>query len=218
MPPADRLDAALLARAERALRRRDPVLRPVIRAAGPCALRPRGDPYRFLVRSILQQQVAGAAAAAVERRLRAAFGGRIPAAERLAAAPDATLRGAGLSRQKAAGVRAVAAAFRDGELRARRLARLSDAEVIEAVTRIRGVGVWTAHMLLLTSLGRPDVLPVGDYGVRKAARDLYALPSLPGRAELEALARERRWRPYASVVTWYLWRSTELGIPGSASA
>ncbi len=96
----------------------------------------------------------------------------------------------------------------DGSVRPRQLARLPDDEVVQTVTQIRGVGPWTAHMLLLFCLGRPDVLPVGDYGVRKSAQSLYGLPELPRPAALEALAE--RWRPYRSVATWYLWRATDL--------
>jgi 3-methyladenine DNA glycosylase/8-oxoguanine DNA glycosylase len=98
----------------------------------------------------------------------------------------------------------VAGAFADGTLNARRLGRMEDAAVVEAVTRIKGIGEWTAHMLLMFSLGSPDVLPVGDYGVRKGAMVLYELPALPNRAELERLAEP--WRPYRSVGSWYLWR------------
>ena len=203
-----RLDPALLARAERSLARRDPVLRPVIRRVGVCGLRRRGSPYRYLVRAVLYQQLAGAAARAIERRFHEAFGGRTPPPAELAAASPARLRALGLSRQKVAAVQSIARAFLDGSVRPRQLPHLDDEEVIAQVTTIRGVGEWTAHMLLMFSLGRPDVLPVGDYGVRKAAQQLYELDDLPKPVELEAIAEA--WRPYRSVASWYLWRSTEL--------
>jgi DNA-3-methyladenine glycosylase II len=209
MPP--RVDAALLARARRSLSRRDPVLRPLVRKVGPCGLRWRGDPYRYLIRSVLYQQLAGAAASAIEGRFKAEFSGRIPGPERLLAASPECLRSVGLSRQKAAAVRCIAEAFLAGTLRARKLVHMEDEEVIAAVTRIRGVGEWTAHMLLMFSLGRPDVLPVGDYGVRKAARDLYGLESLPKPRELQAIAEP--WRPYRSVACWYLWRYADIATP-----
>ena len=174
-------------------------------------MRPRGDPYRSLLRSVVYQQLAGAAAAAIAGRLRRRFGGRYPRPEVLLAARDADLRSAGLSRQKIATLRAVATAFADGTLSNRRLRRMSDDEVVEAVTRIKGIGEWTAHMILMFSLGSPDVLPVGDYGVRRGAQQLYELPALPRRAELEALGE--RWRPYRSVAAWYLWRSAEVAPP-----
>lgn len=207
----DRIDATLLERARRSLGRRDRVLGAVIRRVGPCPLVPRGDPYRYLVRSVLYQQITGHAARAIEGRLKASFGGRIPVPAVLHAAPETTLRAAGLSRQKIESLRSIASAFGERRLDNRRLARLDDAAVIEAVTQVRGVGEWTAHMLLLFALGRPDVLPTGDYGVRKAARDLYGLADLPKPKELEAIAEP--WRPYRSVATWYLWRSTELVMP-----
>ena len=203
----DRLDAPHCERARRALARRDRRLGALIRRVGPCALRPTGDPYRSLVHSVLYQQLAGSAARAISGRLRARYRGRYPKAELLLAASEAELRAVGLSRQKCAALRAVAAAFATGELDNRALRRMPDAEVVEAVTRVRGIGEWTAHMLLIFSLGRPDVLPVGDYGVRKGVCSLYELPALPKRAELEALAEP--WRPWRSVASWYLWRQPE---------
>ena len=207
------LTPEVLETARRRLRRRDPRLGAVIRAVGRCEMRPHGDPYRSLVRSVLFQQLAGSAARAIEARLHARFGGRTPRPEVLAAARTSTLRAAGLSRQKSASVKAVARAFAEGELSTRRLRRMSEDEVVEAVTRIRGIGEWTAHMLLIFSLGSPDVLPVGDYGVRKGAMHLYALDALPDRATLEALAEP--WRPYRSVAAWYLWRAEAALPPGS---
>jgi len=206
LPP--RLDPSLLETARRRLRRRDPALGAVIRRVGPCGLAPRGDPYRALVRSVVYQQIAGAAARAIESRLKALFGGRIPRAERLAEASEAELRAVGLSRPKIRAIRAIAAAFAEGRVSGRRLARMEDEAVVDAVTRIHGVGTWTAHMLLMFSLQRPDVLPVGDYGVRKGARVVYGLDGLPDAAALEALAEP--WRPYRSVASWYLWRATEI--------
>jgi DNA-3-methyladenine glycosylase II len=170
-------------------------------------MRPLGDPYRQLVRSVIYQQLRGKAAAAIAGRLRARHGGRFPAPARLLASPDAELREVGLSRQKIAALRGVAAAFADGSLDNRRLYRMDDAAVVEAVTRLHGIGEWTAHMLLMFSMGRPDVLPVGDYGVRKGAMSLYRLRELPKPRDLEVLGE--RWRPWRSVAAWYLWRHTE---------
>jgi DNA-3-methyladenine glycosylase II len=202
-----RLDAESCSAARRALMRRDPVLRRVILRVGSCELRAGGTPYRFLVRAILRQQIAGSAARAIEARLHASFGGALPPPDVLATARSDRLRRAGLSRQKAAALQSVARAFRDGAV-PRRLGTLEDAAVIEAVTGIHGVGVWTAHMLLMFSLGRPDVLPVSDFGVRKAVQQLYGLAELPRPAELEGLAAP--WRPWRSVASWYLWRALEL--------
>jgi len=211
VPEAIRLDPALLEEARRRLRRRDPVLAGVIRRVGPCRMEARGDPYGSLLRSVLYQQLAGSAARAIDLRFRAPFAYRYPAPARLLALRAARLRAVGLSRQKIAAVKAVARAFADGDVSARRLQRLHDEGVVEAVTRIHGIGEWTAHMLLMFSLGRPDVLPVGDYGVRKAAQRLYGLADLPRRAELEQLGEP--WRPYRSVASWYLWRAMDVLPP-----
>jgi DNA-3-methyladenine glycosylase II len=210
----DQLDDATRARARRALLRCDPVLASVIRREGPCDLRASGDPYRALLQSIVYQQLAGSAAAAIDRRVRAPYRGRYPKPAVLLAASDGELRKAGLSRQKIAAMRAVATAFAEGTLSNRRLRRMPDAEVLEAVTQVKGIGEWTAHMLLMFSLGRPDVLPVGDYGVRKSAMQLYQLEALPKRAELEALGEP--WRPYRSVAAWYLWRVIEAQPPAGS--
>ena len=209
---ASKLSGSELERARRALRRSDPLLGAVVRRVGPCGLRARGDPYAALHRAILYQQLAGAAAAAIERRVRALFRGRVPRPAAFLAADPEALRAAGLSRQKLAALLDLARAFHEGELDARRLHRMNDAAVIDAVTRVRGVGEWTAHMLLMSSLGRPDVLPVGDYGIRKAAQSLYGLAALPGRRELEALAEP--WRPWRSVAAWYLWRHLDSAAAG----
>jgi len=206
-----RIGPELARLASRHLRRRDPVLGAVVAKVGPCAIVPRGDPYRYLVRSVMYQQITGHAARAIEGRLMAAYGGRLPAPEKLRAARAPALRKVGLSRQKIASLRAIATAFDDGTLVNRRLAKLDDEAVIAAVTQLRGVGEWTAHMMLMMSLGRPDVLPVGDYGVRKAARDLYGLADLPKAKELTEIAEP--WRPYRSIAAWYLWRSMEIVTP-----
>jgi DNA-3-methyladenine glycosylase II len=208
MPRIEKLDDARLAEATRHLARSDAKLARVIEAHGPCTLAPRGDPYRYLVRSILYQQLAGKAAATIERRFKAGFAGRVPPPAVLARQRDTRLRTFGLSRQKAAAVKAVARAFDGGLVSARRIPHLDDDAIVAAVTQIRGVGEWTAHMLLMFALGRPDVLPVGDYGVRKGAQKLYGLADLPKPDALAAIAEP--WRPFRSVGSWYLWRALEL--------
>jgi DNA-3-methyladenine glycosylase II len=209
------LDEGTLARARRTLARRDPVLGCFMQRVGRCGIEVRGDPYRQLVRSVIYQQLAGSAARAIDGRVRGLFRGRYPRPDRWRDTTDAQLRGAGLSRQKIAAVRAVADAFATGTLDNRRLRRMDDDAVIEAVTRVRGIGTWTAHMLLMFSLGRADVLPVGDFGVRKGARVLYELAEMPKPAELEMLAAP--WRPYRSVASWYLWRAADTLTPGVGS-
>ncbi len=187
------------------LRKVDRRLRVVIDAVGPCTLRPRRQIYRSLFRAVLYQQLAGNAAAAIARRVCAPSGGRIPSPAEFLGISDAFLLKAGVSRQKLSYLRDLAGAFAAGRLRPQALSRLSDEEIVTAVTTVRGIGEWTAHMLLLFSLGRPDVLPVGDYGVRKGMQRLYGLRALPEPHTMHRIAAP--WRPYRSVGTWYIWRS-----------
>jgi DNA-3-methyladenine glycosylase II len=211
LEPTARLTPALLEAGTAHLRRADQRLGAVIDHVGACTLRPSKGIYRSLFRSVLYQQLAGNAAAAIERRVYALFDGAVPPpADFLRASPEA-LRGAGLSRQKLAYLRDLAAKFADGQLRPQRLARLSNDELIAAVTTVHGIGVWTAHMLLIFSLGRPDVLPVGDYGVRKGMQQLYRLRELPKPQKMERIAAP--WRPYRSIGSWYIWRSVDVGMP-----
>jgi DNA-3-methyladenine glycosylase II len=203
----DKIDSRLMIRAARHLKSCDPLIGGLIEKVGPCRIEVRGDPYRELVRSVIYQQLAGAAASAILGRLKQRFRGRIPKPEALLATDAADLRSDGLSRQKIAAVQAVAEAFASNALSNRRLYRMDADSVVAAVTEVKGIGEWTAHMLLMFSLGRPDILPVGDYGVRQGAKILYDLDALPDRKTLETLAEP--WRPYRSIGSWYLWRALE---------
>ena len=202
--PGGRIDPPLLARASRALSQRDPRLGAWIRRLGPCGLRRRGDPYAALAQAVVHQQLAGAAAAAIGRRVRALGQGRFPRPAALLALPDEALRSAGLSRRKIETLRGVAEAFRSGRITTRRLVQMEDSEIVETLTELEGIGEWTAHMLLIFSLGRTDVLPLGDYGIRKGAQRLYELGEPPRGAELERIGE--RWRPYRTVASWCLWQ------------
>jgi DNA-3-methyladenine glycosylase II len=205
--PPRKLDPENMEQARRLLRRRDPRLGEVIARHGRCALKVRGRPYDALLSSVLHQQLAGPAARAIEQRFKSAHGGRFPRPAELVARSHDELCSLGLSRRKAETVQRVAEAFESGQLTSQRLHRCSDDAVIESLTRLKGIGVWTAHMIMMTSLGRPDVLPVGDYGIRKGARAVYDLDDLPKPAQLEEIAE--CWRPYRSVASWYLWRAAD---------
>jgi DNA-3-methyladenine glycosylase II len=195
------------AAARRHLMRADPIMRAIVKSVGPLDIDARGKPYEALVRAILYQQLAGPAAAAIERRFLAMFGGRIPTPAQLAAATDAELRRAGISRQKASYFRSIGEHF-EGGLSDRKLLRATDDDVVAEVTRIKGVGRWTADMLLMFCLGRPDVLPVGDLGIQNA---MWLAYGLDGKATPEAmLAIAEPWRPYRSAGSWYLWRRGDL--------
>jgi 3-methyladenine DNA glycosylase/8-oxoguanine DNA glycosylase len=168
------------------------------------------DAFHALLRAIVYQQLSGKAAATIHRRLLDALGGgATPGATRIAAADDATLRGAGLSQNKMLSLQALAAAQINGELPDESaLDDSHDAELIERYSAIRGIGRWTVEMLLLFHLGRPDVMPIHDLGVRKGYARTYGHDELPKPKQLE---RECEiWRPYRSVGSWYMWRATEI--------
>jgi len=201
---------AALRRALAHLRRADPTLARVMGAVGPLRRRPgrRNDHFSTLVESIVYQQISGSAAASIYARLCRQCGGRVRP-ESLLEAPDEALRAAGLSRQKLASLRDLAGRVRDG-LPLARLGRMPDEDVIAALTTVRGIGRWTAEMFLIARLGRLDVLPVHDYGIRKAVQRAYRLRGLPAPERLRALAEP--WRPYRTVACWYLWRSLEPAL------
>lgn len=189
------------------LRQADARLAAIIDRVGSYELTLTRNPFCALVGSIVQQQVSMSAGAAIQRRLRALCPhGRItPGA--LLSLKEGELRGAGLSRQKVGYVRNVAEAFSTRTLTAARLRRMSDDEVIAATTALKGVGRWTAEMLLIFCLDRPDVWPVDDFGVKAAVRRFLNLEELPKRQVLLDLAEP--WRPHRTCAAWYLWRSLE---------
>lgn len=210
--------AALVA--ARTLCRIDPPLGRLIRRIGPYRPIITPDPFHALVCSILQQQISMTAADSIRRKLLTLCGGSRFTPRGILARSEPELRKAGLSGQKAAYVRDVAAHFADGRLSARMLRSMSDEEVVAATTRIKGVGKWTAEMLLIFCLERPDVWPIDDLGLRKAVRNFLRLRDLPD-AESMRLTGEP-WRPFRTYASWYLWRSLEgplmPGIPvGTAS-
>lgn len=199
------------AAALRHLRRRDPTLAALIRRVGPFAMESRAHltPFQALLRAIVYQQLSGLAAASIDRRLKALFPGNRPSARRLLALDDEALRGVGLSRSKVASARDLALKTVSGVVPARpALMTMGDDEVIERLTTIRGIGRWTVEMLLIFNMGRPDVLPVGDLGVRKGFMLHRGHDEMPAPGALEA--EGECWRPYRSVASWYLWRACEL--------
>jgi DNA-3-methyladenine glycosylase II len=193
------------AKAQRHLARRDSVLKQLIAAVGPCTLRPNPDRFRLLTRSIISQQISTKAAASIGARLEEALGtaGLCPAG--ILALSDEALRGAGLSAAKARAVRDLAERVSGKTVPLDDLHELTDEEVIAALLPVHGIGRWTAEMFLIFSLGRFDVLPVADLGLRAGVQQQYGLVELPGKEELTRLAEP--WRPYRSIATWYFWRS-----------
>jgi DNA-3-methyladenine glycosylase II len=191
----------------------DDKLAEIIRRAGPCKLKPRRcSPFEALLRAITFQQLNGTAAETILRRVLAIYGKRFPTPEAVLNTPDETLRAAGLSGAKTASIKDLAEKSLAGVVPAGRAIRqMSENEIMERLTAVRGIGPWTVEMLLIFTLGRPDVLPVTDYGVRKGVALTYGLRELPAPKEL-ALFGER-WKPHRSVAAWYMWRVLEFKTP-----
>jgi DNA-3-methyladenine glycosylase II len=189
----------------RHLRKSDPILRDVIRRAGPFRLNLRQDRFHALALAIVSQQISGKAARSIWEKLKTIADPL--SAERIRQLSVDDLRVAGLSRQKASYLIDLAAHVSEGRLKLNGIGRLSDDAVIESLVAVKGIGVWTAQMFLIFSLGRLDVLPHGDLGVRMAIQKLYGLDELPNRETCHRIAEP--WRPYASIATWYCWRSLE---------
>jgi DNA-3-methyladenine glycosylase II len=199
-------------RALKHLRSADPVMRGLIERLGPLdewgRRRDRpADAYGALLRSIVGQQLSTKAARSIYGRLTELFGGHAPTPGELLAADPEKIRSAGLSRPKVAYLRDLARHVLDGELELERLDELTDEQISAELTAVKGLGQWTADMFLIFHLGRPDVLPVGDLGLRRAVREAYGLPDYPLPPELERIAEP--WRPWRSPASLYLWRSLD---------
>ena len=188
------------------LRGSDPILSGIIDRVGDYAIQFREPNFETLVRSIIYQQLSGRVASVIFGRVAAAVGGRITPEAILKLRP-ARMRSLGLSAQKTAYIRDLARHARDRRVIFEELPELPDGDVIERLTQVKGIGVWTVHMFLIFALRRPDILPTGDLGIRNAIRRAYGLEAHPTPAEMQSMAA--RWRPYCSVASWYLWRSLE---------
>ena len=194
------------------LKRVDPILGDVIDRVGSYAIVRRPERFHSLVRAIIFQQLAGRAAQTIfDRFVKAVGGKRFPTPALSLAASDEVLRSAGLSRGKMSYIRDLATHVNNRTLNFHRHSRMTDDEIIADLTRVRGIGRWTAEMFLMFNLHRPDVLPVDDLGVRNAVGRLYAMNPAPTPKALREFGE--RWRPYRSVASWYLWRSYDLITP-----
>ena len=201
--------------AERELAGRDAVIRRLVEAAGPCTLgsRRQRDHFGALVRAIVFQQLAGKAANAIHGRFVALFDGQRIDPEAVLAAGHARLRTVGLSEAKTLSILDLATKVTDGTVPLRGISRYGDDEIVERLSSVRGIGRWTAEMFLMFQLGRLDVWPVDDFGVRKGYANAYGLKEMPKPKELMPLGD--RFRPYRSVAAWYCWRAVDTLTPGS---
>ena len=199
-------------KAQRHLSRCDPQLARLIKRVGVCTLQPGGEPFELLVRSIISQLISTKAALTIAARVETALHPHGLTVAGVAAVSEEALRGAGLSRTKAQALKDLASRAERGDLPLDRLTELGDDEVIDCLVPVRGIGRWTAEMFLIFALGRLDVWPIDDFGLRAGVRDVYELLELPNRAALRE--RGEPWRPYRSIATWYFWRSRGL-VPQS---
>ncbi len=201
-----------------AVLKRHPKFAPLIKQHGPPKLRRGKNAFQALSRAIIYQQISGSAAISIYKKFVALFGinlegpvdwekpaaRKFPTPEQVLKMPAARMRAAGLSAQKITYLKDLAQKFSDGTIKHRTFHTKTSDEIIAALTEVKGIGVWTAHMFLIFSLNRLDILPTGDLGIRKGFQTLYKLRSLPDHTKMEKLAKE--WREHASVASWYLWR------------
>lgn len=188
----------------------DPVLAVVIARSGLCTIEPHANYYQELVDSIIGQQLSVKAARTIRQRFYALFGGNeLPTPEQILSKSVEELRSAGLSGAKVRYVQDLALHVLEGRLSFDNIDTLNNDEVIKMLTAVKGVGEWTAHMFLMFSMGRLDVLPVGDLGIRSGIRQLYGLTDLPTPEQVREMAVKGLWHPYESVASWYIWQSLD---------
>lgn len=199
-----------LAVASEHLVKHDAILAAVINKAPLPNITPHKNYYQELVESIVSQQLSVKAAATIFKRFLELFeNSRFPSPEEIISIDTETLRGVGLSRQKAGYIKDLANKVIDGTVKFNHLDKLSNEEVISELTQIKGVGVWTVHMFLIFCMGRLDVLPVGDLGILNGIKKLYELPEKPDAITVEKIAHSNGWHPYESVACWYVWYSLD---------
>ncbi|MEP6690747.1 MAG: DNA-3-methyladenine glycosylase 2 family protein [Gemmatimonadaceae bacterium] len=209
-------DAALKRRALAHLKKVDPVMADVIHRVGAFTLEPRveGTHFDAVVRSIVYQQLSGKAASTIHGRLHGLFGDRPPLPNELLAASDEQLRAVGLSRQKIGYMRDLATRVDSGDVAMHALDEMTDEEIIVALTRVKGVGKWTAQVFMMFRLGRTNVLPDLDLGIQKGIKLAYGLRTMPTPERVRTIGA--KWAPYASIASWYLWRSLDLPVAAGA--
>ncbi|HUO05789.1 MAG TPA: DNA-3-methyladenine glycosylase [Candidatus Binataceae bacterium] len=207
---ADRVPYARAAKIH--LTKSDPAMARIVAGVGTIKLIPRRERFQALVRAIIFQQLAGAAATAIYNRFVALYpDADFPSPERVLATRDPILRSAGLSPQKILYIKDLAAHVRDRTLNFHRFHRMTDDEIIADLTRVKGIGRWTAEMFLMFNLGRADVFPVDDLGIQNALKRAYRMRTRPKKKRMLKIAEQ--WRPYRSAATWYLWRSLSIVLP-----
>lgn len=195
--------------AEQALGQADPIIGNLIDRYGNCKLSPHADYYGELVGAIIGQQLSEKAGATIYKRFLTLFDGKLPTPEQIRDVDTEAIRSIGCSYSKAGYMKDLAAHIIDGRLDLAHIATLPNDEVIRQLVAVKGIGEWSAHMFMMFSLGRLDIMPTGDLGIRKAMMQLYRLPELPKPQIMYETALTHGWAPYQSVACWYLWQSLD---------
>ena len=197
-----------LAKAVKHLSQNDKIMQEIIKNAGACGIKPHKKYFETLVKSIVSQQLSVKAAASIFKRFKDLFGAKnFPSPEAIIAMPDDRLRGCGLSYPKAGYLKDLSVKVLDGTVKINKMGRLTDEEIINELIQVKGIGVWSAHMFLLFCLGRLNVYPVGDLGIRNAVVKNYNLRKHPDEKKMRVISKKNKWEPYHSVAAWYLWAS-----------
>jgi DNA-3-methyladenine glycosylase II len=191
------------------LAKNDKILAGLIKIAGDCTIKPHKDYYGELVDSIVSQQLSSKASATIWNRVIALFDNKLPTPDQLIAVDADVVRACGVSYPKIGYMKDLAQHIIDGRLDLDHISTLSNEELITQLTAVKGIGDWSAHMFMIFSLGRLDILPVGDLGIKKSIMLLYGLKELPDKFMIEKIAADNKWHPYESVASWYLWHSLD---------
>lgn len=199
----------MIRKAARHLASSDPVLMRVIKDAPPCSIRPHKDYYRQLVQSIIGQQLSIKSAAAILKRFKALYPEGFPTPQQIVATDLEDLRAVGLSRPKAAYIKDLAEHVDDGRLNLEAFDTMGNEEIIIELSKVKGIGEWTAHMFLMFAMARLDILAVGDLGIRLGIQKLYKLDHLPFADEIHQIAAHNHWNPYETVACWYIWHAKD---------
>lgn len=200
---------AELEKAAAHLSKKDKKLALIIARSGPCRIKPHTDHYGELVSNIVGQQLSVKAAATIWQRVLSLFNGKMPSPEQLLEVDDQKLRDVGLSWAKVGYVKDLAQHILDGRLDMQHIVTIPNDQLIEQLTAVKGIGEWSAHMFMMFGLGRLDILPIGDLGIRKAVQNVYKLAELPSPEQIITIAAKNNWHPYESVASWYLWQSLD---------
>jgi DNA-3-methyladenine glycosylase II len=203
------IDEKVARAAARHLAKHDEVLAPVVARHGSCTIRPHTDYYQELVDSIISQQLSVKAAAAIEKRFQDLFGGHFPSPKEILTKTPDDLRAIGFSYAKGRYVQDLAQKILDGEVRFDKLDAMTNDEVVAELTAVKGIGEWTAHMFLMFCMGRSDVLPVGDLGIKNGMRALYGFEDIPSPEQMREISVKSHWHPYESIASWYVWASLD---------